>query len=92
MVLAEVEAFIFPGGLWGSNIIFVIGIIIFFAFLLMYLRVPMWTLLIIIAPMVLIGGGNLLSLLIPSWIKVLLVVGIFALLGIAYVYFTSSNK
>jgi hypothetical protein len=92
MVLNEVQALLFPGGVWGSNIIFVIMILLFFALLLFMLRVPSWVVLILLAPAILIGGGNIISGLISSWVKVLLIIGIFAILGIAFATFTSRNK
>lgn len=91
-MLGELESLIFPGGLLGSNILFPIVILLIFALLLFTMRIPFYVILIMLAPAVLIGGGSLISAYIPGWIKLLLVIGIFMIFGLAYVSFTSSNK
>ena len=91
-MLGQLESLIFPGGLLGSNVLFPVVILLIFALLLFTMRVPIYAILIILAPAVLIGGGSLISGYIPGWIKLLLVIGLFMLLGLAYVSFTSANK
>jgi len=91
-MLGELESLIFPGGLLGSNILLPIVVLLVFALLLFTMRVPIYAILIILAPAVLIGGGSLISSFIPGWIKLIVVIGLFMLVGLAYVSFTSANK
>lgn len=91
-LLTPIQNFLFPGGIFGSTYLFALGVIMLFAMLLWAIRVPVWVVLIIISPFLFIGGGNLISASIPAWIKGLVIMGIFALLGIGYMLFTSGNK
>lgn len=91
-VFTLLEGFLFEGGIFGSSTFFALGIILLFAMLLWSIRVPPLVVLIMLSPIVLIGGGSLISSAIPIWIKVLLVMGTFLLLGIGYMVMSSGNK
>lgn len=92
-ILNPIQNFLFPSGIFGSTYFFALGVILLFAMLLWAIRVPVWVVLIILSPFLVIGGGNLISASIPAWIKgLVLAIGIPALLGIGYMFFTSGNK
>ena len=43
-------------------------------------------------PVLVIGGGSYISPLIPAWVILLIVIGIFAIVGLTYMSLTSGNK
>ena len=77
---------------FGSYKLFAMGLILIFAIFLFALRVPPIVVLLILAPLILIGGGNLIAGAIPGWVKGLVIMGIFALVGLMYMAFTSGNR
>lgn len=91
-ILDPIQNLIFPSGLFGSTYFFALGVVMLFAMLLWAIRVPVWVVLIMISPFLFIGGANLISASVPAWIGGLVILGIFALLGIGFMYFTSGNK
>ena len=91
-ILQPIQNFLFPSGIFGSTYFFALGVILLFAMLLWAIRVPVWVVFIILAPFLFIGGANLISASVPAWIKGLVIMGVFALLGTGYMLFTSGNK
>ena len=91
-LITSLENLLFSGGLFGNNFIWVGCILVGILLLMFALRLPIWFSLILILPVMVIGGGNLISAFIQPYIKLLVVVGIFAILGLTYMTLTSGNK
>jgi len=90
-ILAPIQTTLF-NNIFGSSYLFAVGIVLIFAIFLFALRVPPIVVLLILAPIILIGGGNMISGAIPGWVKGLVIMGIFALVGLMYMAFTSGNR
>lgn len=91
-IIPILEDWLFPAGIFGSNMFFVGAIILVVLLLFLALRLPIWFALILILPVIMIGGGSKIGGYIDPWVSVIVVVGIFTFVGLAYMSMTSGNR